>query len=89
MATLTVFVPKPQHVSYGEAMSRVRMWLDYRKIQTSAFKVAPGGRSGFEISFQSGEDASRFQRDFTWPPPQALSGTVGTGESASAGVADD
>ena len=26
---LTVFVPKPSSLSLGEAMSRVRMWLDH------------------------------------------------------------
>jgi hypothetical protein len=81
VATLTVFLPKPEYVSYGEAMSRVRMWLDYRKIQTSSFKLAPSGRSGFEITFQSAEAASCFRSEFTWPPPQALSGTQSAGES--------
>jgi hypothetical protein len=85
VATLTVFLPKPEHISYGEAMSRVRMWLDSRKVQTSAFKLAsPAGRSGFEISFVSADDASRFRSEFTWPPPQALSGAQGKGESPSA-----
>ena len=79
MATLTVFVPKPQHISLGEAMSRVRMWLDYRKVQTSAFKLASAdGRSGFEITFQNEDGASRFRNEFTWPPPQ-------DGQSASLG----
>jgi len=84
VATTTVFLPKPEHITYGEAMSRVRMWLDYRKVQTSTFKLAPDGRAGFEITFQSQEGASRFTNEFTWPPPQALSGTQGTGKSPSA-----
>jgi len=84
VAMFAVFVLKPEHVSYGEAMSRVRMWLDYQKMQTSAFKLAPAGRSGFEITFVSADDASRFRFEFTWPPPQALSGAQGTGESPSA-----
>jgi hypothetical protein len=81
MATLSVFMPKPEHVSYGEAMSRVRTWLDYRKVQTSAFKLAPDGRSGFQITFQSEHDASRFRSEFTWPQPQAPSGAQDMGES--------
>jgi hypothetical protein len=84
VATLSVFMSKPEHVSYSEAMSRVRMWLDYRKIHTSAFELAPGGRSGFKIAFQSGEDASRFRSEFTWPTPPALSGARGTDEAPSA-----
>jgi hypothetical protein len=84
MATLTVFLPKPEHISYGEAMSRVRMWLDYRKVPTSVFKLAPDGRMGFELTFLSEDDATRFRSEFDWPPPQALSGTQGTGESPSA-----
>jgi hypothetical protein len=80
VATTTVFVSKPQHISYGEAMSRLRMWLDYRKIQTSAFKLAPAERSGFELTFQTDDDASCFRKEFTWPPPQALSGTQGAGD---------
>jgi hypothetical protein len=47
----TVFVSKPEHISYAEAMSRLRMWLDFRKIETSSFKLAPEGQEGFEITF--------------------------------------
>ena len=32
---LTVFVRKPSALSFGEAMSSVRTWLDHRKIQPS------------------------------------------------------
>jgi hypothetical protein len=84
MGTLTVFLSKPEQISYGEAMSRVRMWLDSRKVQTSVFKLAPDGRMGFELTFQSEDDATRFRSEFNWPPPQALSGAQGTGESPSA-----
>ncbi len=40
----TVFVSKPEHISYAEAMIRMWMWLDFRKIETSSFKLAPEGR---------------------------------------------
>lgn len=40
----TVFVSKPKHISYAEAMSRMRMWLDFRKIETSSFKLARASR---------------------------------------------
>lgn len=65
----TVFLEKPQHLSYGEAMSRVRMWLDTKKIEHSAFKLAPLGRVGFEIGFRTEHDAALFQDGFNWPPP--------------------
>jgi hypothetical protein len=69
----TVFVSKPEHISYAEAMSRMWMWLDFRKIETSSFKLAPEGREGFEITFGTNSHAVLFQSEFTWPPPQALS----------------
>jgi hypothetical protein len=68
----TVFVSKPEHISYAEAMSRMRMWLDFRKIETSSFKLAPEGREGFEITFGTNSHAVLFQSESTWPPPQAL-----------------
>ena len=46
---LTVFVPKSAGISYGEAMSRLRRWLDSQKMQPTRFKLAPLGRVGFEI----------------------------------------
>jgi hypothetical protein len=45
----TVFVSKPEHISYAEAMSRMRMWLDFRKIETSSFKLAPEGRKASRL----------------------------------------
>jgi hypothetical protein len=63
---LTVFVPKPAGVSYGEAMSRLRTWLDSQKMQPTIFKLAPLGRVGFEIGFRSEDDVTRFQGGFGW-----------------------
>jgi hypothetical protein len=64
---LTVFLPKPAHITYGEAMSRVRMWLDHRKIQPAGFRLAADGRIGFEIVFHGDHDATCFQREFNRP----------------------
>jgi hypothetical protein len=64
----TVFVPKPTGISYGEAMSRLRVWLDSQKMQPTLFRLAPLGRVGFEIAFRSHEDAARFRGGFGWPP---------------------
>ena len=83
--TLTVFLPKPSHISYGEAMNQVRMWLDYRKVHASGFKLAPNGQPGFQITFSNQDDAARFQNEFGSPPPPqaAASPTSGTEESPS------
>ena len=65
--SLTVFVAKPAALSYGEAMSQLRTWLDSEKMQSTMFKLAPLGRVGFEIGFQSSEHVTRFQSGFGWP----------------------
>jgi len=83
VAKSTVIVPKPQYISYGEAMSRLRIWLDSRKLRTSAFRLVTDPGSGFEITFESEEVALRFQSEFSWPPPRALSGEPTAGESPS------
>jgi hypothetical protein len=80
----TVFVSKPEHISYAEAMSRVRMWLDYLKFETNSFKLAPNGREGFEITFRTKSHATRFKSVFTWPPPQVPSGSRGAEGTPSA-----
>ena len=36
--------------------------LDFRKIETSSFKLAPEGREGFEITFGTNSHAVLFQR---------------------------
>jgi hypothetical protein len=79
---LTVFVPKPAAVSYGEAMSRLRMWLDSQKMQLATFKLAPLGRVGFEISFRSEDDAIRFQGGFGWPLVQVPGPIIPSAPSA-------
>lgn len=67
-APLTVFVPKPSSLSFGEAMSRVRIWLDHRKIHPSGFRLAANfDRIGLEISFRNETEVTAF-REFVWPP---------------------
>jgi hypothetical protein len=81
--TLTVYIEKPSHVSYGEAMGQIRSWLDYRKVETSGFKFADG-RTGFEITFSSPDGAARFQDEFAWSsPPQATPPELGPAEAFS------
>jgi hypothetical protein len=63
---LTVFVPKPSDVTYADAMGRLRMWLDYKKVQPVGFRITAGGEVGFEISFSSERDAQAFEL-FDWP----------------------
>ena len=64
-----VFIPKPAEVSFAEAMSRLRMWLDNKKVQTSGFRLRQTAEEGFEISFQSEHDAAAFDADFAWHLP--------------------
>jgi hypothetical protein len=61
----TVFVPKPLHMGYGDAMSRLRQWLDSKKLESTGFKITANGPIGFEISFSSEHDATEFQL-FGW-----------------------
>jgi hypothetical protein len=62
----TVFIPKPLGMTYAEAMSRLRLWLDYQKVQPVSFRITAGGRIGFEIRFATDHDAEAFAL-FDWP----------------------
>jgi hypothetical protein len=49
----------------GETMNDIRIWLDAEKIQPVEFKtVVSHAGIGFEISFQSEREATRFQERF-------------------------
>jgi hypothetical protein len=52
--------------SFGETMNTVRTWLDHRHIRPVSFLPITNARSGvgFEISFNSEEEAHLFERDF-------------------------
>ena len=64
----TVFIAKPFEISYADAMRGLRVWLDHKKIQPAAFKVAtPGGQIGFELTFSTEQEALAFRR-FEWLP---------------------
>ena len=65
VAPTTVFVAKPFEISYADAMRGLRVWLDHKKIQPAAFKVATGGKIGFEITFSTEQEALVFSR-FEW-----------------------
>lgn len=70
VAQSPVFLAKPDEVSCSEAMSRLRIWLDSRKIQPAGFKLAPNGASlSFEITFHSERDAALFGKEFGWELP--------------------
>jgi hypothetical protein len=45
--------------------SRLRQWLDRRKLQTTGFKITTDGRVGFDVCFSSERDAAEFQL-FDW-----------------------
>ena len=52
--------------SFGETMNTVRTWLDHRHIQPVSFLPITNARSGvgFEISFNSEQEAHLFEREF-------------------------
>ena len=61
----TIFLAKPANLSFGEGMSRMRMWFDTRNIEPSSLKVTADGPIGFEIGFQSKHEADAFE-EFHW-----------------------
>jgi hypothetical protein len=61
----TVFVPKPPEISLGEAMNRLRLWFDSKKMQPYGFKIATDDRPGFEIMFSSEQAAAQLE-NFVW-----------------------
>jgi hypothetical protein len=63
---LTIFIVKPRSWSSGKAMSRLRSWLDSKRIQPTSFKFAEDGtRAGFELSFQNERDIAAAEA-FQW-----------------------
>lgn len=62
----TVFKVKPFDLSYCDAMSQMRMWLDHNKIQPCKFRMVAENKIGFEVTFSSEDDAAKFGA-FGWP----------------------
>ena len=61
----TVRISKPATVSFAEAMSQYRVWLDAKKIQPAMFKPDYfHGVIGFEIGFHNEHEAELFDREF-------------------------
>jgi hypothetical protein len=62
---LIVHIPKPASISYGQAMSEQRAWLDRNKIEPSSYRPAyQDGVIGFEIGFKTEDEATLFDRQF-------------------------
>jgi hypothetical protein len=61
-----VRVEKQPERSFGEIMNAIRTWLDHRKIEPVSFEpVAKADRGGgFEIAFNSEDEAHLFEREF-------------------------
>jgi hypothetical protein len=57
----------PGRSSFGETMNSIRSWLDHSHIQPVLFKPVASDRSGvgFEIAFNSEDEARLFEREFT------------------------
>ena len=66
-STIVVRVEKPPGgLSFGENMNAIRSWLDHRKIQPASFRSLPvdDGGAGFEIGFNSEDEARLFEKAF-------------------------
>jgi hypothetical protein len=61
-----VRVEKKPDLSFGEIMNAIRTWLDHRKIEPISFEPVAKAESGvgFEISFNTEDEAQLFQREF-------------------------
>lgn len=66
--------------SFGAIMNDVRSWLDHRKIEPVSFKAVAEADAGggFEIAFNSEDEANIFQREFALGlPDQAIPPSTG------------
>ena len=61
-----VRVEKKADSSFGDIMNAIRAWLDHRKIEPISFEpVAKADRGvGFEIGFNSADEAHLFEEAF-------------------------
>ena len=61
-----VRVEKKPDLSFGEIMNAIRTWLDHRRIEPVSFAPVAKAESnvGFEIAFNSEDEAQLFQREF-------------------------
>jgi hypothetical protein len=61
-----VRVEKKPESSFGAAMNDIRAWLDHHKIEPTSFKPVAKAVTGvgFEIGFNSEDEAHLFQREF-------------------------
>jgi hypothetical protein len=68
MSSSDIDLPIPSEVSFVEAMKRLRMWFDSKKIQPRTFRLKDDG-AVFAISFETEADASIFNAGFEWSLP--------------------
>ena len=61
-----VQIEKKPGSSFGESMNAVRIWLDHRDIRSTSFlPITQIDRGiGFEIGFNSEDEALLFEREF-------------------------
>jgi len=66
--TLVRVEKQPGGLSFGETMNGIRSWLDHRQIEPASFKSVVNALSGvgFEISFNSEDEAHRFERELNF-----------------------
>ena len=66
ISALTVHIEKKPGRSFSNGMSDARSWLDQHQIESTSFKPitnAEGG-IGFDIGFNTEDEASLFESDF-------------------------
>ena len=56
----TVYLQKTP-ASFGDTMNDIRAWLDHHRMQPVSFKCSA---YGFEIAFNSEDEAQLFRREF-------------------------
>jgi hypothetical protein len=63
---LTAMVRVSQDDQLGDAMNRIRTWLDGEKIQTASFATIPDAEGyTLKVGFKTAADAERFRRQFS------------------------
>ena len=60
-----VFAPVSAAASTGEAMGRIRIWLDDKQIRPLTFRMSVrNGSIGFELTFRNEDETVLFDREF-------------------------
>ena len=66
ISPLTVRIAKKPGRSFSNSMRDARSWLDHHQITATSFKTVTNAKGGigFDISFNTKDEASLFESDF-------------------------